>query len=245
MPGPGRHKLVDWMDRRFYPELEKHWDDIAFRRLILDRVGATSIYSVLDLGAGDGHNSSMSFKEVFGRVCGIDPDPRVLENPLLDEAKVAFGDNIPYQDETFDAVVADNVLEHLHSPEVVFAEVSRVLKPGGLFFAKTPNRTHYVTIAAQLTPHGFHCFYNRLRGRAEADTFPTRYRANTPTAIRRYSARVGLTVSSVDLIEGRPEYLRLSPITYAPGILYERIVNSTPLLARLRVVLMVVLRKQA
>jgi hypothetical protein len=52
-------------------------------------------------------------------------------------------------------------------------------------------------------------------------------------------------VSSVDLIEGRPEYLRLSPITYAPGILYERIVNSTPLLARLRVVLMVVLRKQA
>jgi SAM-dependent methyltransferase len=242
MPSPSHNTLIDRMDRRFYPELPSHWDDIAFRRLILDRVGAKS--SVLDLGAGDGHNSAMSFRGAFARVCGIDPDPRVLENPFLDEAQIAFGDNIPYQNGTFDAVVADNVLEHLDSPELVFAEVSRVLRPGGLFFAKTPNRTHYVTIAAQITPDSFHRFYNRLRGRDEADTFPTRYRANTPAAIKKHSAHADLIVDSVHLIEGRPEYLRLSPVTYVPGILYERIVNSTPLLARLRVVLMVILRKR-
>ncbi|MBD2088488.1 methyltransferase domain-containing protein [Microcoleus sp. FACHB-1515] len=39
--------------------------------------------------------------------------------------------HLPFKDETFDAVVAMNVFEHLYNPEQAAAEIRRVLKPGG------------------------------------------------------------------------------------------------------------------
>jgi SAM-dependent methyltransferase len=155
------------------------------------------------------------------------------------------GESIPYPAETFDLIFADNVLEHLTDPEAVLREVVRVLKPGGIFLAKTPNKYHYMPLVARLTPHGFHQFINRLRGRASVDTFPTRYRINTPGAIRYYAARSGLRVRGIRLIEGRPEYLRLSSFTYLLGWLYERLVNALPGLERFRILLIAVLEKPA
>ena len=76
---------------------------------------------------------------------------------------------------TFDRVFADNVLEHLPDRLTVFREIARVLKPGGVFLFKTPNKTHDMPTLARLTPHRFHPFVNRIRGRAETDAFPTRY----------------------------------------------------------------------
>ena len=45
---------------------------------------------------------------------------------------------IPFEDETFDAVVAQAVLEHVTGPERAAAEIWRVLKPGGLVYVETP-----------------------------------------------------------------------------------------------------------
>jgi hypothetical protein len=59
-----------------------------------------------------------------------------------------------------------------------------VLKPTGILLFKTPNALHYMPLIARMTPHGFHRFVNKLRGRATIDTFPTRYRVNTPWQIR-------------------------------------------------------------
>jgi SAM-dependent methyltransferase len=171
-------------------------------------------------------------------VYGIDPDQRVLQNPMLNTAKVARAEWIPFEDRVFDVVFADNVLEHLESPEVVFREVCRVLRPGGLFLFKTPNRWHYMPTIARLTPHAFHGFYNRLRGRETVDTFPTYYRANSRSRIGALARRAGMVVRSVEFVEGRPEYLRISPATYLLGYLYERVVNSLPSLAGLRVVIL-------
>lgn len=47
----------------------------------------------------------------------------------------------------------------------------------------------------------------------------------------------------VDLIEGRPEYLRFSAPTYLVGWVYERLVNLVPGLDRFRVLLVAELRK--
>jgi len=151
---------------------------------------------------------------------------------------------IPFADETFDIVVADNVLEHLREPAKTFREVHRVLKPGGVFVAKTPNKWHYMPIIARLTPHSFHEWFNQLRGRSSVDTFRTLYRANSRRDIRRLAREAGFEVLALELTEGRPEYLRLTTPTYLLGMIYERGVNSTEWLAGLRILLTVELRKR-
>ena len=112
-----------------------------------------------------------------------------------------------------------------------------MLKPGGQFLLKTPNRFHYVPLIASVTPHWFHRAFNRLRGRAAADTFPTLYRANTPRAVARIALQTGLRVNWVKLHEGRPEYLRFHVLPYIAGLVYERLVNRLPFLAAFRVLM--------
>lgn len=233
--------MISYLDRTLYPRHGKNWDDQLFRERILKHLGPDTV--VLDLGAGAGVVAAMNFRGLAKRVCGVDLDPRVVENPLLDEGRIADAGGIPYPDAQFDLVFADNVVEHLDEPTLVFGEVRRVLKPGGIFLFKTPNKHHYMPAIARLTPHRFHQFINRLRGREEIDTFPTRYRANTLRDVRRVAREAGFQLISVDRFEGRPEYLRLSWPTYLGGFLYERLVNATSLLAPFRILLVAELAK--
>lgn len=234
---------VRWLDAKLYPNHARNWDDELFRKRILEHLPEGTRKQVLDLGAGAGIVAQMNFKGIARRICGVDPDPRVAANPYLDEGKVGFGESIPYGDGEFDLVFADNVLEHLPNPEKVFAEVFRVLRRGGVFLAKTPNKSHYMPAIARMTPHAFHQWVNGMRGRSTEDTFPTRYLANTPADIRQLAAKTGFKVEMIDLVEGRPEYLRFSALTYLGGWMYERLVNTVPLLNRFRIVLVMELRK--
>lgn len=234
-------RTVAWMDRTFFPDHGRNWDDTLFRERILARLTPDTV--MLDLGAGAGIVFQMNFRGLAARVCGVDLDPRVEQNPFLDEGRVADGQTLPYVDAMFDVVFSDNVLEHLADPETVLAEVARVLKPGGVFLFKTPNKRHYMPLISRFTPHGFHQWINRKRGRSEEDTFPTLYRANSRTDLRRLAARSGLEVDRLELIEGRPEYLRIHPLTYAAGLAYERLVNGLPFLCGFRIVLMGTLKK--
>jgi SAM-dependent methyltransferase len=234
-------RIRDRLDRGRYAEFETRWDDRLLRAAVLAELDPTK--DLLDLGAGAGIVPEMGFKGLARRVCGVDPDPRVVDNPHLDEGREGFGESIPYEDESFDVVVSDNVLEHLDNPLDVFREVHRVLRPGGVFLAKTPNRWHYVAIGATLTPHSFHRKFNAARGRAAEDTFPTRYRANSRGQIAKHARAAGFELLSVEFFEGRPEYLRRWAPLYALGAAYEAVVNSTRLLAPIRVVLIAKMRK--
>lgn len=233
--------LVRRMDERFYPGVGDNWDDDLFRGEILQVLRRGS--RLLDLGAGAGKIRQMDFRGRGAAVWGVDPDPSVLRNPFLDEARVASGEEIPCADESFDVVIANNVLEHLADPAAVFREVARVLVPGGLFLVKTPNRRHYVALIARCTPHVVHEWVNGLRGRDRADTFPTIYRANSVRQLARCAAAAGLQTIRISQHEGRPEYLRLSAVTYMFGLAYERLVNAVSALATLRVLLIGVFEK--
>ncbi len=233
--------LVAKLDRALYPHHQANWDDTLFRERILAHV--TPRASVLDLGAGAGILPQMNFRGLARDVCGVDLDPRVTQNPMLDEGRLADANSIPYDDSRFDVVFSDNVLEHLDQPLLVFKEVARVLKPGGVYLVKTPNRSHYVPTIARLTPQAFHGYVASLRGRSAEDTFPTHYKANSRSDIQRLARDSGLTVETIELIEGRPEYLRMSWPTYLAGAVYERTVNATRLLSAFRVLLVGTLRK--
>lgn len=233
--------LVQKMDRALYPDFGRNWDDTLFRAEILSVLRPYHV--VLDIGAGAGIVPQMNVREHAARVCGVDPNPRVADNPYLHEGTVGVGEHLPYPEATFDVVFADNVLEHLADPHAVFAEVARVLKPGGVFLAKTPNRWHYMPLVSQATPHRFHQWYNRLRGRDADDTFPTHYRANSRKSLKAIARRAGLAVRTIRVVEGRPEYLRFHPVPYALGAAYERLVNATPVLQDARVLLVGVFEK--
>lgn len=233
--------LIEWIDERYYAGFQRNWDDLYFRKLILEKL--TPDAKVLDLGAGAGIVAQMNFRGYAARICGVDPDVRVIHNPYLDEGKQGSGEDIPYPDDAFDVVFADNVLEHLETPSMVFGEVARVLKPGGIFLVKTPNRRHYMPLIARMTPHGFHQWVNRKRGRKEVDTFPTRYLANTSMDLQCLAENAGLIVESIRLVEGRPEYLRFLAPAYVFGLLYERLVNSTEILAPFRILIVAVFYK--
>lgn len=233
--------LVQTIDQKFYPGFERNWDDYLFRERILAVLRPDS--AVLDLGAGAGIVGAMNFRGIARKVCGVDLDPRVVDNPFLDEGRVSDAGEIPYPDNSFDLIFADNVMEHLEHPDEVFREIERVLRPGGKLLFKTPNRSHYMPVIARMTPHRFHQWVNRLRGRDESDTFPTRYRCNSPTQVARIAEASKLEVEVLELIEGRPEYLRISAMTYLIGIMYERLVNSTPMLKRFRILIIATLSK--
>lgn len=107
---------------------------------------------VLDFGAGRGEWTDPDTPPVFrdlrdlqskaARVVGVDVDSAVLDNTSLDEAyQVDPAGRLPFEDETFDLVLADYVLEHVDPDDAasVAAELGRVLKPGGWLCARTPN----------------------------------------------------------------------------------------------------------
>jgi len=233
-------KTTKILDRYLYPDYQDNWDIHLFEERISKYLNPEC--TVLDLGAGAG-KTSLNIRGQASLVCGVDLDERVLQNPYLDEAKIAPAESIPYADNYFDVVICMHVLEHLRNPEIVFKEAYRVLKPDGLFLIKTPNKFHYAPFLGRATPTRFHKFYNKIRHRDEDDTFPTYYKANSEKQIKRLANSAGFSIKSLEIIEGRPEYLRITWPTYLLGTLYERIVNSTSLMRHFRAVMLVCLYK--
>lgn len=142
--------------------------------------------------------------------------------------------HLPFPNESFDMVISRSVIEHLEEPERVFREFFRVLRPGGTVVVITPNKYDYVSVIAALTPYWVHrSLVSRIFQVPEDDVFPTLYRANTLTSLRKAMDAAGLKVREMDTINHYPAYLMFSPILFRVGVLYERL-TSTRLLRSLR-----------
>lgn len=143
---PGR---LSWFDRQI------DWQDKA----------------VLDLGCAGGFMAE-ALDDRGARVTGIDPAADAIAAARAHAAEggrdirydVGVGEALPYADDSFDAVVCVDVLEHVQSLEQVIAEVSRVLRPGGMFLFDTINRNPVARLAVitvaedilKLLPKGTH-----------------------------------------------------------------------------------------
>ncbi len=209
---------------RVYPEL----DFGGFSRLdcsvpFLARAQAMALAAttILEVGCGRGQGnedasefrrSLRDFRAPGRRVLGIDVDPVAASNPWLDEFRRIGPDfRWPVEDGSVDFAFSDYVLEHVEDPAAYFAELRRVLKPGGTFLARTPCRNSYIAIAARLIPNALHArVLGRTQlGRKEEDVFPTVYRANTRRALMRQLGQAGFE-TVVYAVEGEPWYMQFS-----------------------------------
>ena len=205
---------------------------------------ATPADVVLDAGCGRGRVFQHRQAGRVRRIVGIDVTDEPADNLNIDDAAKGDLRSLPLRDDTFDLVILSHVAEHLSHPEAVFAELARVLRPGGRLLLLTPNRWHYVTLGARLLPHRLHILFNNWRGVDTRDIFPTAYRANTADRLRELSEGAGLEVERLERFETEPEYLAFHLLPYALGVAYERLVNRFGWLSRIRVNLLLVGRKQ-
>lgn len=118
----------DWHDEPgYWRDITRHFDPDA---------------QMLDLGCGTGW-----LGRHFKNYTGIDASPDAVAGAAERGITVLQGsvtDPLPFPDESFDAVVAKDLLEHVPDPGAVVREIRRVLKPGGTVFASSPDAQRWV-----------------------------------------------------------------------------------------------------
>ncbi len=149
-----------------------------------------------------------------GRLIGIDCDHASLARnhatPRCIQGQVG---QLPFQDNSFDLVTANMVVEHLEQPELVLQEIHRVLKPSGVFLFQTPNLLNPMVLVSLLLPQRIkNLIIWFLQGRAEHDVFPTYYRMNRSSVIQRLAQQAGLGVGTISLVETSAETVMLGPL---------------------------------
>lgn len=170
-------------DLTIYDDVADAWwsDDIRWVRTLKAMVPGRLGYfdkqiewagkQVLDLGCAGGFTAE-ALDDRGAQVTGLDPAEKAIaaarahaeahgRNIRYD---VGVGEELPYCDAQFDAVVCVDVLEHVADLSKVVDEVTRVLRPGGMFLFDTINRTRMARLAVvtmaedvlRLLPKGTH-----------------------------------------------------------------------------------------
>jgi SAM-dependent methyltransferase len=118
-----------------------------------DRLGVGAGSSLIDVGCGAGRHSFEAFRR-GADVVAFDQDVAELNNvdailqamqqqgeaPASAKAEAVKGDalDLPYDDGTFDFVIASEILEHVPADDRAIDELIRVLKPGGRLAITVP-----------------------------------------------------------------------------------------------------------
>jgi SAM-dependent methyltransferase len=95
---------------------------------------------VLDLGCRSGALTSAYLEG--NEVVGVDIEPEALAQAATLGIETRLADveeGLPFAAESFDVVVAGELVEHVRDPGALVVEARRVLRPGGTFVASVPN----------------------------------------------------------------------------------------------------------
>jgi SAM-dependent methyltransferase len=159
---------------------------------------------VLDLGCRSGA-LTLHFLE-GNSVVGLDVDAVALEKAAalgIEPVQANVEEPLPFEDASFDAVVAGELFEHLQFPDALVAEIRRVLRPRGVLVGSVPNAFR---IQSRL---------RFLRGQPPEDD-PTHLRMFSPSSMRDVLA--GFRDVRLGFVGGR--YARLNARLFARDLVF-------------------------
>jgi SAM-dependent methyltransferase len=133
---------------------------------------------LIDLGCGDVPLFGAYAAYVADVVC-VDWGNTAHKNQYLDY-ECDLSQPLPFADAEFDTLILSDVLEHIATPDSLWGEIARILKPNGIAFVNTP---FYYWLHEE--PHDYH-----------------RY---TCFALQRLAERAGFEVILLKALGGSPE----------------------------------------
>ncbi len=197
-------KTYEFLKGRIVPQLrysQSIYEDVLFSGIKADTAW-------LDVGCGHHLLSPWRHereKELFARaemVVGIDFDfASLLKHRTITNTIQGIADHLPFQDDFFEAATANMVVEHLDDPQIQFAEINRVLKPGASFIFHTPNESGYFAVIRRLIPKPLvKRLAALLDGRESEDVFDIQYKANREDKIAALARSTNFEVSEIKFV---------------------------------------------
>lgn len=96
-------------------------------------------FRILDIGCGNGRISSYFARK--NEQYGVDISDRRAADSGGFTFKLVCSEELPFEDGFFDIVLSHHVIEHVGNQDLHLEEIRRVLRPGGLAYLATPNKS--------------------------------------------------------------------------------------------------------
>lgn len=143
--------------------------DVKWRKKVLKMVSDKNPEMILDIATGTGDLAILMTETKAKKIIGLDISAGMLEvgrkkiaqKNLSDKIEMVLGDseNIPYDDNTFDAITVAFGVRNFETLEKGLSEILRVLKPNGIFViletsvpVKTPYKQGYKFYSKYILP---------------------------------------------------------------------------------------------
>lgn len=113
---------------------------------LIDRVAAgTTMTRILDIGCGEGYiTSHIEHAYPGAHIFGMDYSVTAIERAATAFPNISFAAanayTPPYAESYFDAVICNNLWEHVPDPVHLASCICRILRPGGYLIISTPSR---------------------------------------------------------------------------------------------------------
>jgi len=182
--------------------------------------------ALLDAGCGRTAPILVKYRSKARRLIGVDLVDFAPSDSDIELLKTDIG-QMPLASNTVDLVMSRSVMEHVADPAQAYAEVYRILKPGGHFIFLTANLWDYASLIAKLVPNRFHPrIVARTEGRSEHDVFPVAYQTNTRRAVKKWARHAGFEIVSFRYLGQYPSYFMFNGFLFLLAAGYEKLITS-------------------
>jgi SAM-dependent methyltransferase len=152
-PGAGYRGRTLQAARRYFVGLWNGAEE-SYRRQILETIARAAPEALLDLGCHDGAWTKQ-LADAAGprlqRAAGVeivDEARADAESRGIEAVRGDLNEPLPFEDESFDVVHANQVIEHVRDLDLFVAEIRRVLRPGGRAVICTENLASWHNVGA-------------------------------------------------------------------------------------------------